>query len=107
VVEEAVMAAFTDQQEASAWFQLEASVAVWDRRYGERDISYGAAVYGGCLEPGYRLSSETAMSECPDCGRWRCRRHDWEQVDGGSLNFYYSLYCDACGLDEPELWNVN
>jgi len=72
--------------------------ALWDRpsetvsRY-----SYGARVYGGNLEPGYRLTSERRTTECPECGRWRLFRQDWEAVEGGSLNYYYSEECAACG----------
>jgi hypothetical protein len=93
------------------WFALEAAIAQWDRQEAARQflaslevgedavppgVTYGRELYSGCLEPGYRERRQTEFAECPECGRWRCKRDDYERAEGGSLNFYYRLSCDAC-----------
>lgn len=101
----AVVLSSLEQIDNFEWIALERAVG---RYFGpDAVVSYGAEVHGGCLEPGYRLQSQSYLQDCPECGRYRCVRDDWEEVEGGSMNFYYSLSCDACGLFEPELWNVS
>ena len=43
------------------------------------------------------LERQCGTTECPECGRWRLFRHDWEAVSGGALRFFYSEECAACG----------
>lgn len=82
-----------------AWLVLETAIA---QSRPTRVVSYGAVVYGGCLEPGYQLSDEEAVCECPDCGRHTAWTRTWERAEGGSLNTYHSLNCDACDLFETD-----
>jgi hypothetical protein len=65
-------------------------------------ISYGQELYGGCLEPGYREQQTGWVTECPECHRWRCERREFERAEGGSLNFYSSEACDACGYYDTD-----
>lgn len=99
------------------WFVLEAAIAQWDRQEAALQFlaalgrgedatppgaTYGRELYGGCLEPGYRVESRTELCECPKCGRWRCKRKDFDRAECGSLNSYYSLSCDACGFSDTD-----
>jgi len=82
---------------------LERECANWQDQKSHEDgsrYSYGAQAYGGCLEPGYRLTTERHTTECPECRRWQLFRRDWEAAEGGSLNAYYSEECGACGYYE-------
>lgn len=77
------------------WIALETAIAC----HGPAQVSTseGIEVYGGCLEPCYRLQSETYVSRCPSCDRWRLICREWEEAEGGSLNTYRQADCDACG----------
>ncbi|MDF4211173.1 hypothetical protein P2W50_31465 [Pseudomonas protegens] len=65
----------------------------------------GQVVYGSCVEPGgMLLDDDECECECPACGGVAIRR-DWESVEGGSINPYWSLHCTACKHrdgDRPE-----
>lgn len=56
----------------------------------------GQVVYGGCIEPGgMELDDDKYECECPACGGVAIRR-DWDSVEGGSINPYWSLSCTVC-----------
>jgi len=84
--------------DSESWFALEAAIA----QRQPIEASYGQALFGGCVEPGHQEECLVDMRECPECGRWRLRRCDFERAEGGSLNFYYSESCDACGHYETD-----
>lgn len=54
-------------------------------------------VYGSCVEPGgMELDDDRCECECPECRAVAIRR-DWESVEGGCINAYWSVRCAACG----------
>lgn len=80
------------------WFALEAAIAQWT----PATYSYGRELFGGCLESEYQEEDWCCLVECPECGRWRATQRNFECAEGGSLNQYSSLSCDACRFFETD-----
>lgn len=55
---------------------------------------------GRCIEPdGYELDNDHFTEECPHCaGRFHTRY--WQECEGGSINNYWSKWCDDCDFSD-------
>lgn len=57
-------------------------------------------VYGGCIEPGgMELDDDWWEAPCPEC-RKPARHGHVQQLEGGWINAYFPISCEACGLHE-------
>lgn len=59
-------------------------------------------IYGSCVEPGGMLLDDSRYEcPCPECGGV-AKRHDWQSVEGGGLNPYWSINCPVCGYKDGD-----
>ncbi|QHQ29934.1 hypothetical protein XaFJ1_GM000013 (plasmid) [Xanthomonas albilineans] len=47
------------------------------------------------------LDNNTYSIQCRECGR-DAQRHDWEAVEGGSINMHWSECCAHCGYADGD-----